>query len=234
MLDVLAWPGAVLSLARSVPGLANIAELAGAPVLRVSWEPQATGDERVDRDADSSAPTRIFAAPQPSTVSFTTSTATPKIESSLIGSPNRWRWFHVEVRNSGRLPAINARGFIKKLWVLKDGDYSVHPDWVGLMRLHWANRGEEALTIHRMREGPWDRLDLFRVGNTPGPLVLVTPTPDHGLPTQLPRGSYRLLVMVESRSTPRPEECALSVDFGGNWDSVSVLQIPLDLVRAGR
>jgi hypothetical protein len=142
-----------------------------------------------------------------------------------------WRWYHVRVQNLGRLPAFKARAFIRKVWVRQpDRSLTPHPQWVGRMRLRWANLGQEEISLHRRDGGPWDRLDVFRVTDVDDHLHLVTQHGNAGLPTRLRPGSYELLIDVESDSA-RPESCGLSIEYAGNWDHVQVYQVPLDSLR---
>lgn len=220
--------GLLLSALRAVPVLAKAAEWAGAPVMRVSWEPPpATGEVRYD-------PNTVVAGSTSRLVSGSSDDALRsdgpnRIETSSITKGANWRWFHVRVRNVGRLPAFDARGFVRMLWVKRDGTFEPHPDWVGRMRLRWANLDQEELLLRRRDSGPWDRLDVFRLPELGRRLHLVTPLLNAGLPTELPAGEYRLLIDVESASA-RSESCVLAISYDGAWDTVQVHQVPLDSV----
>jgi len=196
--------------------------------LTVSWEPPpATGDERADpRAAEVTLPSGVH-------FSDIVTSSPSQMHGAWIGAdptPTAWRWYHVRVQNRGNAPAKHARGYLAQLLCqATDGSFVEHPDWTGRLPLQWANTGsQQELTVHPIQRGSLTRLDVIAVGNGPGPRVLVTPTPLVGLPTALGAGTYRLLISVESDTSP-PAQCGLQVTLGESWDQVEVHEVPLDL-----
>lgn len=198
--------------------------------LYVWWEhPPATGDER--RVPGVKGPDSRGSGIESSSSHLETSHVS-KIQSSWTAAPPQptaWRWYHVQVRNRGRDPAVETRGYIAQLLVQEsDGNFKLHTEWKGRLPLQWANSDfSQTMTIvRRPKDGPWDRLDIFRAANTLATFQLVTPTPLVGLPTTLHAGKvYRIRVVVESQ-TASATACTLEVKLGRDWDDVTVQQIP--------
>lgn len=110
------------------------------------------------------------------------------------------RWYHLQVRNTGRGTAVGCTAKVENLEVRGNEGWEQHPTFVAHIPLVWAHSGQEQHCNIEPRDGPpWDKLDLFTVEPGESLIRLVAPySSGRGVQTNFRlKRSYRLTVSVE-------------------------------------
>ena len=233
MTDLTQVLGGLAALIAGVVAAWNRVKWWTRPRLWVHWDEKRTGEWR--RTALRGAMNVGANVPLINSGSAADLTTTPGVvhaEAVLAVAghpPQQWRWFHVQVCNGGARNAIDCKGFIEKVEVWADTRFSRHPGWVGRMELQWANTGGK--TINDVPPGchSGERLDVLRVSPSSPYTHLVSPQVMTGLPVQLPRGKYRILVALY-QGDARRGRCLLEVEWDADPNTIAIRQVPLELL----
>lgn len=128
-------------------------------------------------------------------------------------------WYHLRVVNDGHKVAAECRGQVDMLEQDTNGRWQRHPEFRAPIPLAWANTGAELVVdIHPDRPV---RLDIGCALEDEDVFHFHCPLPPSGTIRMLSAGRYRLTVVVLSKNA-KPASVSVVLDFGGDWDSVTV------------
>ncbi len=143
--------------------------------------------------------------------------------------PKKYRWFRVQVRNTGRRPALECSAHLHSLSVLEGESYIPAAGAWGEVDLYWAFAGGK--TVVRIDPAPKPKDAITAFGVDAEEILIIGAVFPTGYQYSYPPGDYRLTITVKSKNAPTVS-CCLQVKFDGDPQSVQIWQVPPEIARS--
>ena len=134
------------------------------------------------------------------------------------------KWVHVVAKNNGFRRAEDCNGYILKIKKKVNESYVLLPGFKTdvYIHLHWANEPNAKGYAPQIIEGQCERrLDFFYLDKDCDILKLFTESHLCGVPVNLEKGEYEILIAVSAKNSPTVKKW-FTVRWNGSWDGIEV------------